>query len=79
MSSVLSNEDIPVDPSSVEKPAGKSRLLSRLYRDIGLAAVAAELELPARSLSPELAEAVERGASMLETRDALSRRSILAA
>ena len=79
MSSVRTKEDIPVDPSAVERPAGKSRLLSRLYRDIGLAAVAAEFELPARSLSPELAEAVERGASLLETRDALSRRSILAA
>jgi len=45
-----------------EAPAGKSRLLSRLYRDIGLAAVAIELDLLAETLDIELEDAIERGA-----------------
>ena len=54
-------EDVP----EVEVPAGRSRLLSRLYRDVGLAAVAAELDLPAAAFEPELCQAVERGARYL--------------
>jgi hypothetical protein len=38
---------------------------SRVYREIGLAAVAAELNLRANTLEPEVADAVERGAAAL--------------
>ena len=41
------------------------RLLERIYRDVGLAAVARELELSADDLEPELSEAVKRGASYI--------------
>ncbi len=67
-------QDVPADPPVLQQRAGQSRLLSRLYRDVGLAAVAAELELQANALEPEIAEAVERGAPLLAPR-----RSILAA
>jgi hypothetical protein len=56
------------EPSAIEQPAGASRLLSRLYRDVGLAAVAAELQVPARSMVGEIALAIERGAALLEAR-----------
>jgi hypothetical protein len=36
--------------------------MERIYRDIGLAAVASELALPTEELEPELSEAVKRGA-----------------
>jgi len=62
------------NPQVLEQRAGESKLLSRLYRDVGLAAVAAELELQANALEPEIAEAVERGAPLLA-----ARRGILAA
>jgi hypothetical protein len=61
------------NPHVIEQRAGDSKLLSRLYREVGLAAVAAELELQAAALEPEIAEAVERGALLLAPR-----RSILA-
>jgi len=51
-----------VTQETFEAPAGKSRLLSRLYRDIGLAAVAIELDLLAEPLEIELEDAIERGA-----------------
>ncbi len=57
--------DLSAIPDIVETRAGRSRLLSRLYRDIGLAAVAAELEVPPRELEPEVEEAVVRGAPYL--------------
>jgi len=68
------SQDIPANPQVLEQRAGESKLLSRLYRDVGLAAVAAELELQANALEPEIAEAVERGAPLLA-----ARRGILAA
>ena len=43
-------------------PMRARRLLERIYRDVGLAAVARELELSADDLEPELSEAVKRGA-----------------
>jgi hypothetical protein len=50
----------------VEAPAGSSRLLQRLYRDIGLAAVAIELELLEEDdLGEDLEDAIERGARYL--------------
>ena len=57
--------DLTAIPEVIETRAGRSRLLSRLYRDIGLAAVAAEFELPVEDFDPELGEAVERGARYL--------------
>ena len=57
--------DLTAIPDVIETRAGRSRLLSRLYRDIGLAAVAAEFELRAADFEPELGEAVERGARYL--------------
>jgi hypothetical protein len=39
-----------------------SRLMAGVYRDIGLAAVAAVLEMPADQLDRDVAEAVRRGA-----------------
>jgi hypothetical protein len=52
-------------PDAIEARAGRSRLLSRLYREIGLAAVAVELELPAREFEPEIEQAIERGSRYL--------------
>ena len=49
----------------VEKPAGRSRLLSRLYHEIGLAAVAFELDVEPADLGPETFEAIRRGARYL--------------
>jgi hypothetical protein len=46
-------QDVASSPSILEQSAGKSRLLSRLYREIGLAAVATELQLDlAEALAP---------------------------
>jgi hypothetical protein len=52
-------------PDVLESRAGRTRLLSRLYRDIGLAAVAAELRLPAQEFELEVGESIERGARYL--------------
>ena len=60
--------DLASIPDALESRAGPSRLLSRLYRDIGLAAIAAELELPARDLEPDLEQSIERGARYLSPR-----------
>jgi hypothetical protein len=57
--------DLAANPDVIEARAGRSKLLSRLYHDIGLAAVAAEFELPIERFDPELAEALERGARYL--------------
>ena len=58
-------QNLSVNPPVLEQRAGQSKLLSRLYRDVGLAAVAAELDLQLNALEPEMAEAVQRGASVL--------------
>ncbi len=42
-----------------ERSAGSA--LTRIYRDIGLAAVAEALRLPAEGLEPEMIELLERG------------------
>ena len=52
-------------PDALETRAGRTRLLSRLYRDIGLAAVAAELRLPAREFDLEVGKSIERGTRYL--------------
>ena len=57
--------DVSEIPEVVEKPAGRSRLLSRLYHEIGLAAVAFELDVEPSELPPETFEASRRGARYL--------------
>jgi hypothetical protein len=58
-------QDLPAHPQVLQQRAGDSKLLSRLYRDVGMAAVAAELKLQSSALEPEIAQALERGASKL--------------
>jgi hypothetical protein len=58
-------QDLLSDSPVVQQRAGHSRLLSRLYRDVGLAAVAAELDLELDVLEPDMVEAVQRGATVL--------------
>ncbi len=58
--------DLSAIPDALEVPAGRSRLLSRLYRDVGLAAVAAELNLSSADFEPETAAAIERGSHYLQ-------------
>jgi hypothetical protein len=43
-------------------PAPASRLLASIYRDIGLAAVACGLDMPAETLDADVGIAVKRGA-----------------
>ncbi|HXT05571.1 MAG TPA: hypothetical protein VN715_01375 [Roseiarcus sp.] len=57
--------DVSAIPDVIEKPAGRSRLLSRLYHEIGLAAVAFELDVEVKDLDPESYEAIRRGARYL--------------
>jgi hypothetical protein len=57
--------DTPAVTQTLEAPAGHSRLLSRMYREIGLAAVAIELDLLEEDLGEELEDAIERGARCL--------------
>lgn len=52
----------PVGPRTAVESARPSRLLARIYRDIGLAAVVSELGLPTDDFEPELSESVKRGA-----------------
>ena len=61
-------QDPPAHSQTLERRAGDSPLLSRLYREVGLAAVAAEFHLQTSALEPEAAEAVERGAMLLSAR-----------
>jgi hypothetical protein len=49
----------------IERAAGRSRLLSRLYHEIGLAAVAFELDIDIDDLDAEDNEAIRRGARYL--------------
>ena len=58
-------QEMSAIPEVLEKPAGRSRLLSRLYHEIGLAAVAFELDVDIADLSPESSEAIRRGARYL--------------
>ncbi len=57
--------DLASIPDALENRAGRSRLLSRLYRDIGMAAIAAELELPAQEFELDVGESIERGSRYL--------------
>jgi hypothetical protein len=62
--------DLSAIPDAVEAPAGRSLLLFRLYRDIGLAAVAAELKVVAKGLEAELEESIDRGSRYLAAKPA---------
>jgi hypothetical protein len=48
-----------IPDASGERSAGS--VLTRIYHDIGLAAVAEVLRLPADSFEPEMIESLERG------------------
>jgi hypothetical protein len=56
---------LPVDLASVDLRTDRSPPLSSMCREIGLAAVAAELHLRASELELDAAVAVERGAAAL--------------
>jgi hypothetical protein len=59
-------------PSELAKDERRpSRLLAGIYRAVGLAAVANELEISKADLDPELVKAVERGAHYLRRVEAL--------
>ena len=49
-------------PAATEALKRPSRLMSGIYHDIGMAAVAISLDLAVESLEPEAHEAVKRGA-----------------
>lgn len=55
-------QDHPASPPTIEAPAGRSQLLQRIYHDVGLAAVAIELDLIKEDLGEEMEDAIERGA-----------------
>jgi hypothetical protein len=59
------HQNVAAIAERIEVRAGRSPLLSRLYHEVGLAAVAAEFKLPVEPFEPELAEAIERGARYL--------------
>jgi hypothetical protein len=58
-------QDLSVNSPVLEERAGPSKLLSRLYREVGMAAVYAELELQPEALDKETADAVEQGLTHL--------------
>jgi hypothetical protein len=49
-------------PTTEQRPR---RGRARIYRDVGLAAVAAALEIPTTDLEPELSRPIKRGARFL--------------
>jgi len=56
----MRNDHFGVIPDAgAERSAGS--VLARIYHDIGLAAVAEALRLPANSFEPEMIESLERG------------------
>jgi hypothetical protein len=57
--------DLTADARAQGEGSRGRRPLSILYRDIGLATVATELNLQLDTLEPDVAEAVERGAAAL--------------
>jgi hypothetical protein len=57
--------DLSADARALDEASSRRRPLSSLYRDIGLATVATELNLQLEALEPDVAKAVERGAAAL--------------
>ncbi len=58
-------DDLIATAQALGQATGGCDPLPNLYREIGLAAVANELDLPLNTLDPDVAEAVERGAAAL--------------
>lgn len=59
------SDDLTANLISSREAGGSRRLLSSLYREVGLAAVAIELNLQLNVLEPDVAEAIGRGAAAL--------------
>jgi hypothetical protein len=59
------HQELSINRASVDKILGQVRPLSTMCREIGLAAVAAELHFQIEDLELETADAVERGAAAL--------------
>ena len=59
------SNNLTADARAPGEAGGGWRPLSSLYRDIGLATVATQLNLRLDTLEPDVAEAVERGAAAL--------------
>jgi hypothetical protein len=59
------SNNLTADARAPGEASGGWRPLSSLYRDIGLATVATELNLQLDTLEPDVAQAVERGAAAL--------------
>ena len=57
--------DLTANAEALGQAGGGSKPLSSLYREIGLAAVATELNLQLNTLEPDVAEAVQRGTAAL--------------
>jgi hypothetical protein len=57
--------DLTADARAPGEASSGRRPLSSLYRDIGLATAATELNLQLDTFEPDVAEAVERGAAAL--------------
>jgi hypothetical protein len=58
-------KDLTANAETLGPAGGGCKPSSSLYREIGLAAVAAELNLQLNTLEPDVAEAVQRGAAAL--------------
>jgi len=59
------HQDLPINRAAVDRILGHVRPLSSMCREVGLAAVAAELQLHIDDLELDAADAVERGAAAL--------------
>jgi hypothetical protein len=59
------HEDLSINRAAVDRMLGHVRPLSNMSREVGLAAVAAELHLSIDDLDLDAADAVERGAAAL--------------
>jgi hypothetical protein len=59
------HEDLSINRAGVDRMLGHLRPLSSMCREVGLAAVAAELHLAVDDLELDTADAVERGAAAL--------------
>ena len=58
-------KDAITNPNLTARPLGRERSPFCLHREVGLAAIAAELQLELFTLAPEVAQAVEKGAAAL--------------
>ena len=58
--------DLPGEAPAIAVHETRESLISKIYRDIALAAIASELQMPASALEPELGDAVKRGVRYIE-------------